>query len=1660
MVDHKPLPAIPTSASLTTLSVDARQHRGRLIRHFLSEVHEFGINSRREGWAYVIEEALDELGQYLGKGDGLEGIRKSKEAQRNTRKRERDAERELQVQETVKSKKLPKAPSNETPKHSSDGKVLTEGASHTSKDLPPHPLSTTASGKLLLLSVAPLGSRTPVPTEDSGFDVVPANIGCTFIPGTYTFQDTDLPTVLFGRGEWINTSSVQLIGGTFTFRGVNSQQQHQCLFTILRLSIYIQFSMVLEQHLLSDSNIPLTFPRPKLPSPSPSVPSRPSIERAETKYRKRISFLPHGIFSFFSSKTNTASDAMRHRSSTIMPVIGRGGSLDLGISPFRHSRRGEGSPRSSFDSSEGAISRLRRLSTIDRRSSTQKSAQAVEDSRNPFTHTLAQIQESSAFLSTSPGVIFPAPTPILDLAQSEKLVEAKGDNSQRRLRGDERAGLASVLGWEGRENMGNGMKGIPGFVKHQGISVLRSQHIPSETTSSTISTSPPAVASELEAAALAGGSLLPVAGPSSVPACKPYMVCGRAEWKTYKYYSSDPEEDVMLGGAVDEMVLEAAKPCAQAGCRFKKGEHEVRLIHGGVRIAVDIVSDERSEKEKEKEKEDDERDGDRIDVWESCLVCGAKSKRNPISDGTRLLSLGKFLELLVYSPLLGSALRPPLCEHTAPAPTHADIASSAPSSPSTTAPSSFAAFPPPLSSSRLNILRHFTTKGHTVTFTCSAIEDIFELRVPRLQITRGTGGGRCSRDSSTYDVDGEEEKRVLRREIKRWWEGVADHMDKLEMALARAGDGEGDPEATPKLIKALPRLPSTDEAYDDMEPPRTPPRSPSRPLEPLNGLPSAPSTPTPSTPVKNSESPSTNLLLRTPSGAPAPPPTPVLASTTQNASQPAVRLSSLRHTFHHTEQSLYAQLARTPASSLNDARRSFIAAAKGAEKRLRAWQRKHLSNASEATTSTGRSEKENDVVLPETMELEEPEWWGKKCHAVPGSNVIVREDDWGSIISFTLSTADYHRELSSMSIARLASTASQASTPAATALPQPPAMDASPSLSHNSNQSSFFSSAMGYRLFTSSTSAQPDPDADDVTWSEPEPFSSVISRKEHPRDPSSLLSIREVLRQKSSKMPVDGASAASTSGAAAASSQRSNGSVTPVPPSAWAKPDVGISMDEAGGKIEGVEEIDGAGRILQELESIVTVSEASRPPSRTSSRVNLNINVATTAGTGLGLGEVHMHAPTEKEAPSIISMNSDAETETENTTPTLRKEVDAIGSTLRLVMPPPVPPKDPNRQREETAQTSKSREVSDSYSQGPTSTTTSSFASTLTTGISNAMRYMLNTNEPSRPSSPVPKPHHGLLSATGADIDERPHIKYDWTIGKRLKFSCTVYFAKQFDVLRRRCGIDDVFVKSLSRSTNWAAEGGKSRSYFWKTKDERFIIKTLVDAWNVADLQVLIELAPSYFRYVDATASKATILAKMIGFYTIEIRNLETGAVQSKADLLVMENLFYDQKVAKTFDLKGIQGRKVKPATGVKVSQNPKTLFDGEWIEGQQRALMLVRPHSKQVLRTAIRSDSEFLAKSNIMDYSLLVGVDEERKEIACGLVDTIGSYTFAKTLEYKAKHGLNSGKEITVIPPAEYQERFVSALEGYFLACPDKWSKPLDDSKITDDPNLLPSVL
>ena len=339
-------------------------------------------------------------------------------------------------------------------------------------------------------------------------------------------------------------------------------------------------------------------------------------------------------------------------------------------------------------------------------------------------------------------------------------------------------------------------------------------------------------------------------------------------------------------------------------------------------------------------------------------------------------------------------------------------------------------------------------------------------------------------------------------------------------------------------------------------------------------------------------------------------------------------------------------------------------------------------------------------------------------------------------------------------------------------------------------------SRSSYRLFGPSRQ-QPDPDDGHAIWEEPEAYSAVVSRKEHPRDPSSILSIRDVLR----KAPVDTAAILSPSRLGTASLSKAG-----IPPSAWSKAAVEINTQPADGEVV-LPEHEMVGQILHEMEDAVDEGGSSR---------NNTVTEATYASSTSNSSAFESTIRRGK-APSILSsvksddVNGDAG---ENSKPSVDGSSDAAASEQGGDHPPDVPPK--TTKPETTAE--------------PTKTG-------LSAGFSLVMKQMLPTSEPTPPPAPW-KNHHGLLSLEPTASDDRPHIKYDWTVGKRLKFGCTVYYARQFDLLRKRCGIETTYLKSIEKSANWLAEGGKSRSNFWKTSDDRFIIKTLVDAWNVADLWV------------------------------------------------------------------------------------------------------------------------------------------------------------------------------------------------------------------------------
>ncbi|GAA5986475.1 hypothetical protein JCM10908_003767 [Rhodotorula pacifica] len=260
---------------------------------------------------------------------------------------------------------------------------------------------------------------------------------------------------------------------------------------------------------------------------------------------------------------------------------------------------------------------------------------------------------------------------------------------------------------------------------------------------------------------------------------------------------------------------------------------------------------------------------------------------------------------------------------------------------------------------------------------------------------------------------------------------------------------------------------------------------------------------------------------------------------------------------------------------------------------------------------------------------------------------------------------------------------------------------------------------------------------------------------------------------------------------------------------------------------------------------------------------------------------------------------------------------------------------------------------------------------------------------------------------------------------------CTVFWVEQFEALRQQCGCGTQFIESLARCLKWDAAGGKSKVDFMKTLDDRFIVKQL----SRPEMEVFARFAPAYFQYMaDALFhSKPTVLAKVFGIYRISL-----GKHYRNVDFLVMENLFYGRELKQIFDLKGSTRNR-------RAEENNPVLLDENLIELSLKSPIYVREESKQLVKEAIFNDSQFLADLNVMDYSLVIGVDATKPELVLGIVDYIRTYTWDKRLESWVKEtaflgGTYKSGGPTVITPKQYKARFREAIDGYLLLSPTPW--------------------
>lgn len=275
----------------------------------------------------------------------------------------------------------------------------------------------------------------------------------------------------------------------------------------------------------------------------------------------------------------------------------------------------------------------------------------------------------------------------------------------------------------------------------------------------------------------------------------------------------------------------------------------------------------------------------------------------------------------------------------------------------------------------------------------------------------------------------------------------------------------------------------------------------------------------------------------------------------------------------------------------------------------------------------------------------------------------------------------------------------------------------------------------------------------------------------------------------------------------------------------------------------------------------------------------------------------------------------------------------------------------------------------------------------------------------------------------------------------KVKYTVTCYFAKRFEALRRICCPSELdFIRSLSRCKKWGAQGGKSNVFFAKTLDDRFIIKQVTKT----ELESFIKFAPEYFKYLSESilTGSPTCLAKILGIYQITSKHIK-GGKESRMDVLVMENLLFGRNVTRLYDLKGSSRSRYNPDS----SGSNKVLLDQNLIEAMPTSPIFVGNKAKRLLERAVWNDTSFLASIDVMDYSLLVGVDEEKHELVLGIIDFMRQYTWDKHLEtwVKASGILGGPKNSspTVISPKQYKKRFRKAMTTYFLMLPDQWSPP-----------------
>lgn len=161
---------------------------------------------------------------------------------------------------------------------------------------------------------------------------------------------------------------------------------------------------------------------------------------------------------------------------------------------------------------------------------------------------------------------------------------------------------------------------------------------------------------------------------------------------------------------------------------------------------------------------------------------------------------------------------------------------------------------------------------------------------------------------------------------------------------------------------------------------------------------------------------------------------------------------------------------------------------------------------------------------------------------------------------------------------------------------------------------------------------------------------------------------------------------------------------------------------------------------------------------------------------------------------------------------------------------------------------------------------------------------------------------------------------------------------------------------------------GKSGSFFYFTRDFRYIIKTV----TTQEEKFLQKIAYKYYNHMQNNPD--SLIARFYGLHKVKL-----APEQRYITVVVMDNIFHNKEhlnMHERYDLKGswVGRRSIKGSRERNAYKG--TLKDLDL--GDKK--IWIGTENKQILISQLKEDAQFLASCDIMDYSMLLGIHNHSK--------------------------------------------------------------------------------